>query len=904
MPVNHTFEETSFAKPTWCDVCSKFIWGLTKQGYRCADCKLECHKKCSKKVNQSCEEWRSNKRPENKKDHTVIEALELEEKGKRGFKREQDDVPLIVRETVAYIREKGLFLEGIFRVSASADKVKKIKALYDKGKKVDLDAVGDAHTVAGVLKEFLREPEESLLTFELYDAFIAAIVIEDDKTRLKCLKKTLLMLPPGNMAIVRELCSLLFDVQARSHKNKMNAHNLGVVFAPTLMKKHNETALDIVQNVNNTMNLVSTMILNYKWLLYHLAGDRPPFLLPRKDIVVETDDDVRCIRYVPSQQVICCGFANGLVDVMNSDKGEYVTTLGAVDKCNAALCNVFEYLSKNNTQLLVCVHANGHIALWNIGDWSLRFAADGRHQAAVHASLLHQCELWTADEGGLLIVWDIEQERIVREKPLGVPITEILLCDNHLWVGSKGFLYVLDGISLEPICTLKEAHPMHASVTKLVHIPSLNQVWSAADDGSICVWNGKAYQLQRNIPEAHSGKIIELIAIGNEFVLSGSVDQRIRLWDSISGACKEDLEEAHNDQICGFAFLENDLTLWSVSRDRHLKQWKYTQLLKDKRVGVRRVARKSTPGSKEFWTQTLKAGTIRMARNCMQDRLRLIDVNEAARRHNVASTRVTPDMLDDLYQPPASHAPPSKPLPAVPTSKALPLPPVRKMLRQQSRLWGDLGCIEGLSEEQEEEEDVVDKGDDQQAEDFANSVLNDSGLNFNTLNKRITLYLDDMRKKNQIQRSSSWGKIAEVFEKKIPEPCRAPARKKPPSHKAGPGGPRPGHGSPGYTPGDKTLNQPRPVAKSKPKPPPRTLVHQPPADPQNTCSKCNKPITHGSIIRAMQRRWHEECFVCARCGAGFPDDVFNSRGGRPYCDSCWLRQARTQSREHNVQVTS
>ena len=45
-------------------------------------------------------------------------------------------------------------------------------------------------------------------------------------------------------------------------------------------------------------------------------------------------------------------------------------------------------------------------------------------------------------------------------QPLGVPITEILLCDNHLWVGSKGFLYVLDGISLEPICTLKEGLPV------------------------------------------------------------------------------------------------------------------------------------------------------------------------------------------------------------------------------------------------------------------------------------------------------------------------------------------------------------------------------------------------------------------------------------------------------------
>ena len=107
------------------------------------------------------------------------------------------------------------------------------------------------------------------------------------------------------------------------------------------------------------MNLVSTLILNYKWLLYvshsmtsihwnkcsiWLETDRH-FCFPAKtllsrltyafsDVLVgwcasnfDNKDDVRCIRYVPSQQVICCGFANGLVDAMNSDKGEYVTTL-------------------------------------------------------------------------------------------------------------------------------------------------------------------------------------------------------------------------------------------------------------------------------------------------------------------------------------------------------------------------------------------------------------------------------------------------------------------------------------------------------------------------------------------------------------------------------------------------
>lgn len=43
------------------------------------------------------------------------------------------------------------------------------------GKKVDLATVINPHTVAGLLKVFFRELPEPLLTFELYDAFLAAI---------------------------------------------------------------------------------------------------------------------------------------------------------------------------------------------------------------------------------------------------------------------------------------------------------------------------------------------------------------------------------------------------------------------------------------------------------------------------------------------------------------------------------------------------------------------------------------------------------------------------------------------------------------------------------------------------------------------------------------------------------
>ena len=60
-------------------------------------------------------------------------------------------------------------------MSGSLTDVKMIKDQYLKGKKVDLDKVADPHTVAGVLKIFFRESKDPLLTFELYDCWVAAV---------------------------------------------------------------------------------------------------------------------------------------------------------------------------------------------------------------------------------------------------------------------------------------------------------------------------------------------------------------------------------------------------------------------------------------------------------------------------------------------------------------------------------------------------------------------------------------------------------------------------------------------------------------------------------------------------------------------------------------------------------
>lgn len=70
-----------------------------------------------------------------------------------------------------------LGLEGIFRVPGSTKEVQEMRNLMDQGKFVDfsdLQIVKTSHSIAALLKAFLRELPEPLFTTEYYDCFIAS----------------------------------------------------------------------------------------------------------------------------------------------------------------------------------------------------------------------------------------------------------------------------------------------------------------------------------------------------------------------------------------------------------------------------------------------------------------------------------------------------------------------------------------------------------------------------------------------------------------------------------------------------------------------------------------------------------------------------------------------------------
>jgi hypothetical protein len=65
-------------------------------------------------------------------------------------------------------------VEGIFRLSGNAVRVREIKTQFDRGQDVDLSKETDPHVVAGLIKLFLRELPEPLFPFDFYTPLMEA----------------------------------------------------------------------------------------------------------------------------------------------------------------------------------------------------------------------------------------------------------------------------------------------------------------------------------------------------------------------------------------------------------------------------------------------------------------------------------------------------------------------------------------------------------------------------------------------------------------------------------------------------------------------------------------------------------------------------------------------------------
>ncbi|XP_050780869.1 rho GTPase-activating protein 8 isoform X3 [Gopherus flavomarginatus] len=143
-------------------------------------------------------------------------------------------IPPVMKQTVSYLKSKGLRVEGLFRRSASIQTIKEVHKLYNQGKPVNFDDYGDIHIPAVILKTFLRELPQPLLTFESYDQILGITSVESSLRVTSC-KQVIQGLPEHNYVVLKYLICFLHMVSQESIYNKMTGSNLACVFGLNLI---------------------------------------------------------------------------------------------------------------------------------------------------------------------------------------------------------------------------------------------------------------------------------------------------------------------------------------------------------------------------------------------------------------------------------------------------------------------------------------------------------------------------------------------------------------------------------------------------------------------------------------------------------------------------------------------
>ncbi|XP_075681423.1 unconventional myosin-IXb isoform X2 [Rhinoderma darwinii] len=208
-----------------CEYCSSAIWPMEK-AFLCSTCKMICHKKCLSKIQNCCMPAGVRRNPGNH--HFGVHVADLT--------NETISVPVVMEMLLEYLEMHGLYTEGIYRKSGAANCMRELKMSLEKDPnavKLDNYAI---HAITGILKQWLRELTEPLMTFAQYSEFLKAVELPGKQEPLCAIYKVLGQLPQANYNSLERLIFHLVKVSLLEDVNRMSPNSLAIVFAPCILR--------------------------------------------------------------------------------------------------------------------------------------------------------------------------------------------------------------------------------------------------------------------------------------------------------------------------------------------------------------------------------------------------------------------------------------------------------------------------------------------------------------------------------------------------------------------------------------------------------------------------------------------------------------------------------------------
>ncbi|EDW83351.1 RhoGAP92B [Drosophila willistoni] len=180
------------------------------------------------------------------------------------------EISYIVELCCCCLLEHSLEEEGLLRVGCASTKLRRMKhALEAQHVKTPLPLdYQDPHVIGSILKLYLRELPEPLLTYNLYKDFIRIAERHSEQERKTEIKAILGKLPKENYANLRYLTRFLALLQQRAVHNKMSSQNLAIVMSPNMLwprlDKSSNAAADYMGQVNSSSaaNIIVELLIS------------------------------------------------------------------------------------------------------------------------------------------------------------------------------------------------------------------------------------------------------------------------------------------------------------------------------------------------------------------------------------------------------------------------------------------------------------------------------------------------------------------------------------------------------------------------------------------------------------------------------------------------------------------
>uniref|UniRef100_A0A8C3MGU3 Uncharacterized protein n=1 Tax=Geospiza parvula TaxID=87175 RepID=A0A8C3MGU3_GEOPR len=244
----HVFTNYQVSIRQSCEHCSSYIWPMEK-ACLCSVCKLTCHKKCMSKIQSSCTSC--GKKSLRGHFGVCVSALTSE----------RNSVPVVMEKLLEYVEMHGLYTEGIYRKSGSANRMKELKQmLQEDPNSVKLENY-PIHTITGILKQWLRELPDPLMTSAQYNDFLRAVELPEKQEQLCAIYSVLEKLPQANHNTLERLIFHLVKVSLIEDVNRMSPNALAIVFAPCLLRcPDTSDPLTSMKDVSKTTMCVEMLI--------------------------------------------------------------------------------------------------------------------------------------------------------------------------------------------------------------------------------------------------------------------------------------------------------------------------------------------------------------------------------------------------------------------------------------------------------------------------------------------------------------------------------------------------------------------------------------------------------------------------------------------------------------------